>query len=242
MSVFQRATKSQAKLRLGIQGPSGSGKTYSALKIASQFGRVAFGDTEYGSASKYAKEFEFDVCQLTEPYHPDKIGKLIKEAASEYDVLVIDSLTHFWNSEGGFLSLVDQEAKKAAARGGKYDSFGAWKVVDPIYQRMVQQILSAPIHLIMTVRAKTEHVIEEGANGKKQVKKLGLAGEMRDNFVYNLDIEGMMTMEHNFVIGKTRCPDVDGKVFEKPGENFANLVKAWLSDGAPKTENGSVGK
>lgn len=235
MSVFNKAAKAQSKLRLGIQGPSGAGKTFTALSIASQFGKVAVGDTEYGSASKYADQFNFDVCPLTEPYHPEKIGRLIKEAATDgFDILVIDSLTHFWNSEGGFLSLVDQEAKKAQARGGKYDSFGAWKVVDPVYQKMIQQILSAPIHIIVTVRAKTEHVIEENASGRKTVKKLGMAGEMRDNFVYNLDIEGMLTMDHALIVGKTRCPAIDGKVFEKPGAEFAETVKTWLNGTEPK--------
>lgn len=232
MSVFQKATKSAAKLRLALQGPSGSGKTYSALEIARHFGRVAVGDTEYGSASKYAHIFDFDVCHISEPYSPEKIGRLIKEA-SEYDVLVIDSMTHFWNGEGGLLSLVDAEAKKSQARGGKYDSFGAWKSVDPIYKKMVSQLLAAPMHIIMTVRAKAEHVIEE-EGGKKKVRKLGMKGEMRDDFVFALDCEGMMNQEHQLLVGKTRCPDVDGKIFDKPGEEFANLLKAWLTEKKPE--------
>ena len=58
---FTRATKEQAKLRLAIFGPSGSGKTFSALRIATGMGgRIAFVDTERGSAAKYADRFTFD--------------------------------------------------------------------------------------------------------------------------------------------------------------------------------------
>src|SRR5437879_5923845 len=62
--MFTRATKKQSKLRMALLGPAGSGKTYSALKIGRALvgatGRIAVMDTEHGSASKYADEFEFD--------------------------------------------------------------------------------------------------------------------------------------------------------------------------------------
>ena len=38
MSLFKKATRKSAKLRLGIAGPSGSGKTFGALTVASGLG------------------------------------------------------------------------------------------------------------------------------------------------------------------------------------------------------------
>ena len=62
---FAKATKEQAKLRLAIFGPSGSGKTFTSLRLATGIGgKIAFIDTERGSASKYSDRFEFDVLEL----------------------------------------------------------------------------------------------------------------------------------------------------------------------------------
>ena len=59
---FRKAVKHDAKLRLALAGPGGSGKTYTLLKLATELGgRIAVVDTEHGSASKYADEFDFDV-------------------------------------------------------------------------------------------------------------------------------------------------------------------------------------
>src|SRR5690242_19965331 len=109
---------------MALVGPSGSGKTYTALKIATNLvpsGKVALIDTERGSASKYAKLFKFDVLELRN-YHPEAYIKAIKAAADNgYDVLIIDSLSHAWNGDGGVLSIVDK-------KGGRFD---AWKDVTP---------------------------------------------------------------------------------------------------------------
>lgn len=236
MSSFKKATKEQAKLRAAIQGPSGSGKTRSALEIARNLGKkVAVIDSEQGSASKYAgvNGLDFDVCSVTDDYHPEKLSKLLVEAGPHYDVIIVDSMTHWWNGVGGFLELVDAEVQKMKARGGKPDSFAAWKVVDPVYRRLVQTILASPAHVIVTMRAKQSYEKEQDERGKTTVKKVGLAPEMRDNFQYEMDLEGMLDMEHNFIVGKTRCESIDGKVFKKPGKELADHLLAWLTDGAP---------
>ena len=46
MSMFRRAERSKAKLRLGLSGVSGSGKTYSALR---RLGFAAVFDTNFGA-------------------------------------------------------------------------------------------------------------------------------------------------------------------------------------------------
>lgn len=234
--TFQKATKKQAKLRLALHGPSGAGKSFSTLSIGRALvgptGRVALLDTERGSAAKYSDKFDFDTCEVTDNYHPDRLIEAIDGAAEAgYDLLGVDSMTHFWNGPGGFLELVDEEVKRQKARGHKPDSFAAWKTVDMIYKRMVQKILGAPIHIIMTMRAKQEYVKEADDRGKTTIRKVGMAPEMRDNFQYEADIEGMLDIEHNLVIGKTRCDALDGKVFTKPGKDIAAILRTWLEDG-----------
>jgi hypothetical protein len=223
---------------MAIHGPSGSGKTYTALAIALALvdpgKRVAFVDTEHGSASKYSNDFDFDAIEITRNYHPRQVGEAIRAAADAgYGAIVIDSLTHFWNGSGGFLELVDAEVANMRARNQKPDSFAAWKVVDPVYRQMVQEILSAPIHVIVTLRAKTEYEKTTGENGGKGgIRKVGLAPEMRDNFQYEMDIEGMLSIDHDLVIGKTRCAALDGRIFRRPGADLAQMLAAWLNEGA----------
>src|SRR5436190_22938004 len=94
---FRKAVKHGAKLRLAVCGPSGSGKTYSLLRLATELGGpIAVVDTEHGSASKYADLFDFDVLELGS-YDPRRLIEMIDAAAQhEYQVLCIDSLSHFW--------------------------------------------------------------------------------------------------------------------------------------------------
>ncbi len=229
--MFHKATKQQAKLRMAIHGPSGAGKTYSALRIATAMGkRIALIDTERGSASKYSDQFSFDVCEIFDDYAPARLFEALK-AAADYDGVIVDSLSHFWNGPGGFLEMVDEEVKKQRARGNKPDSFAAWKTVDAQYRRLIQTILATPFHFFGTLRAKTEYDKSEGANGKTKITKLGMAPEMRQGFEYEFDVEGMLDINHDLAIGKTRCNALDGKVFAKPGEDVAKILLAWLDDG-----------
>lgn len=233
--TFTKATKEKAKLRLALSGPAGSGKTYSALEIARALvgpsGKIALVDTEHESASKYADIHEFERITITENYHPDQVRQAIQAAKDQgFDILIFDTFTFFWNGPGGFLELVDEEVKRQKSKNQKPDSHSAWKAVDPVYKNMIQAILTAPIHIIVTLRAKTETERQE-VNGKTRIVKLGMAPEMRDNFQYEMDIEGMLDMDNCLVVGKTRCPAVKGKVYERPGENFVKPIKEWLEAG-----------
>jgi len=95
--TFTKATKKAAKGRIAIDGPSGSGKTYTALTIAGVLGdRIAVIDTEHGSASKYADLFTFDTLHLHR-YSPQiLIDALTAAGGAGYEVVVVDSLSHFW--------------------------------------------------------------------------------------------------------------------------------------------------
>ena len=128
--MFKQAVKHESKLRLAIAGPSGSGKTYTALAMAAALGGpVAVVDTEHGSASKYADLFAFDVLEMEAPFHPDRFIQAIREAAAAgYKTIILDSLSHAWNGQGGLLELVEDAQKRMK----NANSFAAWRDVTPI--------------------------------------------------------------------------------------------------------------
>ena len=229
--MFKKAVKQEAKLRLAIAGPSGSGKTYTALAIAQAFGgSVAVVDTEHGSASKYADLFGFDVLEMEAPFHPDKFIHAITEAAAAgYTTIVLDSLSHAWNGQGGLLELVEEAQKRMKTS----NSFAAWKDVTPIQNRFVEGIISAPIHVIATMRSKQEYVQEKDERtGRTTVRKVGMAPIQRDGFEYEFDVFLDMDINNNAIVSKTRCPALTGRVFAKPGADIANILIDWLH-GAP---------
>ena len=179
---FGKATRKKAKLRLALQGPSGSGKTYGALLIAKGLGgKIAVIDTERGSASLYSNIVDFDVLELDPPYTPERFIEAMKAAeAAGYETLVIDSITHEWSGVGGCLELVDHVARSKY----KGNSWSAWNDVTPRHRAFIDSMLRSSMHIIATMRSKTETAQTEGPNGKKQVVKLGMKAEQRDGFEF----------------------------------------------------------
>lgn len=228
MSAFKKATKSQAKLRLSIFGPSSSGKTYTALVLAKALGGpIAVIDTERGSASKYAGDAaDFEVLELTS-FEPAKYIRAIGEAEKErFPVLVVDSLTHAWSGKGGILEQKD-------SKGGRFD---AWKDLTPQQHELLEAILSYPGHVIVTMRSKTEYVIEQVEKGGRMVatpRKIGLAPVQRQDLEYEFDVVLRMDPDNVAHVEKTRCSALSGLSIRRPGAELAGTLLAWLSDGTP---------
>ena len=230
--TFQKAVKHEAKLRLAIAGPSGSGKTFTSLAIATALangGKIALVDTEHGSASKYADLFEFDVLELTAPFHPKRFVEAITEAGKAgYSVIILDSLTHAWSGPGGLLEIVDG----IAARMKSANTFAAWKDATPIQNALVEGIVAAPLHLIATMRSKQEYILTQDERGKQVPRKVGMAPQQRDGFEYEFDVFIDMDIDNTGIVQKTRCPALTGGVFKKPGSDVAGILLKWLQ-GAP---------
>lgn len=225
---FKKATKQAARLRMALIGPAGSGKTYTGLQLASLLGGpVAVIDSERGSASKYADLFAFDSLEL-ESYHPQTYIDAIKAAeAGGYEVLLVDSLSHAWSGKEGALELVD----RAAARSQSKNSFSAWREVTPLHNALVDAILGCRMHVIGTMRTKTEYVMEKDDRGKTAPKKIGLQPVQRDGLEYEFDVIGDMDIDNNLIVGKTRCPQLSGKVYKHPGKELADILRSWLGTG-----------
>lgn len=215
--MFKKATKSSIKIRLALSGASGSGKTYSALAIASHLGKsIAVIDTEHGSAARYADIFQFDTCELTN-HHPSKyIEAIIAAEQAGYDVIIIDSLTHAWFAE-----------LELAGKG-----FDGWKNVRPLERKLIDTMLSSSAHLIATMRAKTEWILEEytakDGKTKSAPKKIGTAPVQASGIEYEFDIAGELNYEHILNISKSRCPQLNDRTFLNPGKEVAEILIEWI--------------
>ena len=231
--MFQKATKTQSRLRLALCGPAGSGKTYTALSVAEALGpRVAVLDTERGSASKYSDRFSFDVVELSE-YHPESYVEIIKEAEAEgYDVLIIDSLSHAWSGKGGALELKD----KATARSRSGNSYTAWREVTPLHNALVDAILGCSCHVIVTMRSKVEYILEDNGKGSKTPRKVGMAPVQREGMDYEFDVVGDLDWNHTLVVSKSRCSELTGAVIKEPGAEFAQALARWVGTGEKPPE------
>lgn len=224
MNMFKKASKLESKLRLALFGTSGSGKTYSALSIAQGLGgKIALIDTERGSASKYADRFDFDVAELEIP-NIDNYVNFIK-SAKDYDVIIIDSLTHGWQE---LLQEVDR-ISKTSYRG---NSWAAWNEGTPKQKSLINAILSFNGHLIATMRSKTEWTFEE-IKGKKQPIRIGLAPEQGKGIEYEFDVLMEINPEHKGTIIKDRTGKFQDTVIDKPGVEFGKELASWLGDGIP---------
>lgn len=232
----RKASKFNSKARIALEGPAGSGKTYTALALAMSLGdRIVVIDTENATAALYSDEFpkEYDIIDNfpDNQYSPANYIKAVKFAENQgYDVIIIDSLSHAWAGQGGALEMAD----KAAAR--HHDNrFIGWRDVTPQQNAMVEVLTHSKAHIIITMRTKTEYVIETNEKGKTTPRKIGLAPIQRDGMDYEFDIVGQMDLEHNLIITKTRFTKFDGAVINRPGEEFAEAVKSWLMKGKPQT-------
>jgi hypothetical protein len=228
MMQFTRAKRQQAYLRLGLSGSAGSGKTYSSLLIARGLlgptGKIALIDTEAGSASLYSNVTEFDVLALGAPYEPRRYVEAIKAAESSgYGAVVVDSLSHAWAGEGGCLDL-----QGAIADSGKGNSYTAWRKVTPEHNRLVDALLGAKLHVLVTMRTKTEYALEDDGKGKKVPKKIGMAPVQRDGLEYEFTVVFDLDQAHNATVSKDRTQMFDG-VVRRLGEDTGRKLAEWLA-------------
>jgi len=226
--AFTKAKRTNAKLRLAITGTAGSGKTYGALLIAKGLeGKIAVIDTECGSASLYSHLVDFDVCNLTPPFDPRRYVQLIHEAENAgYSVIIIDSLSHEWNGEGGCL---DIQAKIAATKY-RGNTYAAWRDVTPLHDSLIQAILASPCHIIATIRSKTDTII----NDNRQVQKVGLAPVQREGTDYEFTTVLDISQNHMATVSKDRTGlfnDTPFSITPQIGERLLDWLNADTKKG-----------
>ena len=231
MAGLRKAQRRAAKIRLGLASPSGGGKTYSALLIAKglagSWDKVAIIDTENGSADLYSHLGDFNVLQLTAPYHPEKYIDAIRECEQAgMEVIIIDSITHEWSGVGGCLELQQIATERQRIK----NTYTAWMEVTPRHQKFIDAVLQSNCHIITTVRSKTDYLQVEH-EGKKSIQKVGMAQVTRDGFEYELTVSLELDVNHYAVTSKDRTCLFEGKPSFIPSEETGKMFKEWCESG-----------
>lgn len=223
---LRKATRKQAKIRLGLSAVSGGGKTYSAILIAKglcgDLSKVAVIDTENGSADLYAHLGDYNVLPLTAPFTPERYIEAIRSCEKAgMEVIIVDSISHEWDGKGGCLEIVEQ-------LGGKYQD---WAKVTPRHQAFLEAILHSPCHIITTVRRKQDYEMTKDNNGKIKIEKGGLREITREGFEYELTINLELDMNHNATASKDRTGLFMGKPAFVPSEKTGEMIATWCEQG-----------
>ncbi|MDD4805058.1 MAG: AAA family ATPase [Candidatus Pacebacteria bacterium] len=184
---FQKAKREKIYPKIALIGPSGAGKSYTALRLASGYvskldgnKKIYYIDSEGGRGKYYADKFDYEYCEIKEPYSPEKYIQIIDEALSCDDcgAIIVDSTSHEWSGKGGIL---EQHSNMPG------NSYTNWSKLTPRHNRFIDKILYAPVCIITTVRGKDAYVLED-KNGKQVPKKVGVGGEQRGNFEYEMTV------------------------------------------------------
>lgn len=219
--TIRPAVRSKIGLLFGIAGASGSGKTFSALTLAEGIkgkdGKIAVIDTEAGRALHYAPKpgdtanpakgtFDFLHLDFPAPFTPSRYVEAIKAAEDAgATVIVIDSMSHEWDGEGGCSDMAEQAAiaaatdRNGAVQAWKVDAMTApsWKKPKQLHKRMMAKLIQTRTHLIFCLRAQEKIKFEKVRNEqtgkeKNEIRQLGFMPICEKSFMFELS--GSMTM------------------------------------------------
>lgn len=192
------AVRTATPLLIGLMGPLGGGKTYSALRLATGIQRIAGGDiygidTESNRMKHYAEEFKFMHVPFRAPF-----GSLDYLACVEYCVsrgaktIIIDSMSHEHEGEGGLLEAHEKEMMRLAQLWGtspQVAQLAAWAKPKGERQRLINTLLQLNVNLIFNFRAKEKIKIIKGQKEPEQLGWMPIAGP---EFVFEMTLSCLL--------------------------------------------------
>ena len=130
--------------------------------------------------------------------------------------IIIDSLSHEWEGEGGILDIHSSMVG---------NSFTNWSKVTPRHNALVQRILQSDCHVIATFRTKQDYVLSD-KNGKMVPEKVGLKSVTKDGMDYEFTTVFDLDINHNATCTKDRTT-MFGQSPMKLTEATGNAILNW---------------
>lgn len=183
LKLFKKAENLQAFAKVGLYGPQGSGKTTTAMSIAVGLSElaggapIAFIDTETGSDFfvERMKEAGIEFLQMkTRGFL--RLAPAIEEAEKVGAVLVIDSVSHFWD-----------ELKKAYTKklNRKRLQFQDWAVVKEEWREgYATPFVNSECHIAVCGRVQDIYEDFFDDSGARDIMKIGSRMRAEKEFGY----------------------------------------------------------
>lgn len=210
----QEAIREKQKALIGLVGPSGSGKSVSALRLAygivkemypdlpveELWKKIGAADTEHKRLLNYVgQEFDgikigsFKYINFEPPFNTERYNMAIKLLQQQgVEVIIVDSLSHQWQGEGGVVETHGQM---------QGNSFQNWGKLAPESSKLVKSLTTSNVHTITTLRVKSDYVIEQ-IDGKNVPKKVGMKPVQKDDMEYEFDTVFSIGMDHMARVSK----------------------------------------
>ena len=172
MSILQKAEPEMAFLKMGIYGEAGSGKTYTASKVAIGLHKhskakkaIGFLDTETGSdfVLPMFNDAGIELMVAKTRAFKDLLDG-IDEAEKDCSILILDSITHYWNE------MVEAYCDK---HNIAQLSLRHWQPIKQTWREFTKRYVNSNIHIIMCGRAADKWEDVEDSEGVKELKKVG---------------------------------------------------------------------
>ena len=190
MSILniRKAVRTGSKVVIGLSSLSGDGKTFTALKLArgmvDHAGEIGFLDTENRRGSLYSDILDgsFLIGDLYPPFSPQRYADAIKEFQNAgVKVLVIDSVTHEWEGEGGC-----EDIANAPLSQGK--RMADWKKAKAEHKKFMNALLQSDMHVIVCIRAREK----TDFSNPQQPVSLGIQPITEKNFMFEMTASLML--------------------------------------------------
>lgn len=221
------AVRGGSKAIIGIAGVSGSGKTYTALKIArgmvSSPKKIGFLDTENKRGSLYADILDgpFMIGDLYPPFSPKRYSEAIKEFQDAgVEVLVIDSVSHEWEGEGGCDDIANMKI-------GKMQN---WIGAKREHKSFMNTLLQCNMNIICCLRAREK---TDFKNPKEPVS-LGIQPVCEKNFLFEMTASLLMENEgttQRFLKLPSFLKDAFGSGAGYLGDITGKKIIDWINTG-----------
>lgn len=235
MALFTTSQNTTSFLKMGLMGFQGSGKTLTATLTAIGLikymrakglpvkNAIAFLDTEKGSDWVRPQIEAAGIRLLAAKTRSfNDLLTAVPEAQATADVLIGDSMTHFWTE----LCETYRARRAFQLQRDSYSiQFQDWAFLKGQWRRFTDAFVNSPLHIIIAGRAGYEYDFFEDEAGKKQLEKTGIKFKAEAEMGYEPDLlvlmERRMNMdtkedEHVAYVVKDRSGSLDGKKIPDP--------------------------
>lgn len=237
MSLFKKAENTMAFLKMGVMGEAGSGKTHTSTlvaiglvqylrerKIAGSERPAMMLDTENGSSWIKPMFDEAGIELLVAKTRAFKdLVPAVREAEREASILLIDSITHFWEElQASYMRAQSARFKREITRL----EFQDWAYIKGEWRKFSDAFVTSPLHIVMCGRLGWEYDQVKDERGKKQIEKSAVKMQAEKGLGYEPNIlvwmERDMDLQSKEVsrtatVLKDRSRRLDGKEFPNPG-------------------------